>query len=89
MATVQIKILNLNQWIIFSIQQITNFLNKVKNIEFVGEKNPWVITLNQKNIISDKIINVLNKFHQENNLLSGFLLEQINNKLFLPDNFSL
>ena len=62
-------------------------LNKLNDIHFYGNDNPWVITTNQLNNFNKKIIRTISSFHQKNPFLNGIIFEQLNQIVLLPDVF--
>ncbi len=62
-------------------------LNKLNDIHFYGNDNPWIITTNQLNNFNKKIIRTISSFHQKNPFLNGIIFEQLNQIVLLPDVF--
>ena len=62
-------------------------LNKLNDIHFYGNGNPWIITTNQLNNFNKKIIRTISSFHQKNPFLNGIIFEQLNQIVLLPDVF--
>jgi len=62
-------------------------LNKLNDIHFYGNCNPWIITTNQLNNFNKKIIRTISSFHQKNPFLNGIIFEQLNQIVLLPDVF--
>ena len=76
----------LSKHLSLSINMLDKLLNKIKNLKYFSSKNPWIITLNQYETYSKNIIDILISFHEKNPYNKGFLIDEINNKMFLPDN---
>jgi len=68
-----------------SIEILNNFIENINNLLIVGDSNPWIYTDNQKKYIENKIITTLKDFHEKYTFKKGLLLEQINEKLYLPE----
>ena len=62
-------------------------LNKLNDIHFYGNDNPWIITTNQLNNFNKKIIRTISSFHKKNPFLNGIIFEQLNQIVLLPDVF--
>ena len=76
----------LSKHLSLSINILDKLLNKIKNLIYFSSKNPWIITLNQYETYSKNIIDILKSFHKKNPYNKGFLIDEINNKMLLPDN---
>ena len=61
-------------------------MNKIKDLKLFLTEDPWIITLEQYNLYSKNIIKILISLHKKNPYNKGFLLDEINNKMLLPDN---
>ena len=64
---------------------LLDFINNSNKIQILNNK--WIITLDQKDFIENKIINFLYNFHDKNPYRSGVLKEEILNILFFDDSF--
>ena len=62
-------------------------LNKLNDIHFYGNGNPWIITTDLLNNFNKKIIRTISLFHQKNPFLNGIVFEQLNQIVLLPDVF--
>jgi len=63
---------------------LDKFLCKIKNLIYIGDRNPWILTSSQYNKIIKKIIDILENFHKKNPFINGLLLDQINNTMKIP-----
>lgn len=67
-----------------SINLLEDYLKEIKMLNIIGEKDPWIITKDQINYYLCNIDLIISNLHKKNPHLSGFLIEEINNKIILP-----
>ena len=79
------KKVNLSKHLGISNNILDEFINKTDNILIVDNNNSWIFTKQQKEYIENKICDILNVFHSINLFKKGMILEQINEKLGLPE----
>ena len=68
-----------------SIDVLNEFINIIDGVLVIGNTNPWIFTKKQKEFIENEICSILNVFHSVNLFKKGMILEQINEKLSLPE----
>ena len=75
----------LSQHLSLSIDVLDDYLKEIKNLDILGEKDPWLITLWQSDYYLSSIDMILSDLHKKSPYLNGFLIEEINNKISLPE----
>ena len=68
-----------------SIMNLNSILLKINNLRYYAEDDPWIISSDQYINYSNKICGILTNLHNQNPYNKGFLLDEINNAVLLPD----
>ena len=68
-----------------SILNLNSILLKINNLRYYAEDDPWIISSDQYINYSNKICGILTNLHNQNPYNKGFLLDEINNAVLLPD----
>ena len=77
--------LDLCKHLSLSDKVLDTFLKKVKDLIYIGENNPWILTTNQYTKIVNKLIEILEDSHKKNPFIKGLLLDQINHSIHMPE----
>ena len=64
---------------------VDELLNEIEGLKFYSKNDPWIISLAQYELYSNSIISLLSTLHENNPYNKGFLLDEINNVILLPD----
>ena len=68
-----------------SIMNLNSILLKINNLRYYAKDDPWIISSDQYINYSNKICGILTNLHNQNPYNKGFLLDEINNAVLLPD----
>ena len=68
-----------------SIMNLNSILLKINNLRYYTKEDPWIVSSNQYLNYSNRICGILKNLHNQNPYNKGFLLDEINNAVLLPD----
>ena len=68
-----------------SIMNLNSILLKIDGLKYYTEQDPWIISSYQYINYSNRICGILTTLHNQNPYNKGFLLDEINNTVLLPD----
>jgi selenocysteine-specific elongation factor len=64
---------------------VDELLDKIDNLRYYSKDDYWIITIKQYTLLTKRIIDLLSILHDKNPYNKGFLLDEINNNILLPD----
>ena len=76
---------NLSKHLGLSIKILDGLLNQISDLKSITKDDPWIIALKQYKMYSKNIIDIIIDLHKRNPYTKGFLLEEINNRILLPN----
>ena len=68
-----------------SIDKLVSIINESDQISYIDDISHWILTYEQKKYIQERIVNIIENYHNSNSFKKGMLLEQINESLYFPE----